>query len=95
MAPLGPQLARAGIAAIVAMQDDVSMRTAQEFLKTFFAELDVDGVVDRAVAVARLAVADEADWWVPVLFSRLKRGRTYYSVGFSAAEVRVKVFISG
>jgi len=94
MAPLGPQLAQAGIAAVVAMQDDFTMETAERFLGRFFTELDRDGIVDRAVAAARSSVADRHDWWVPVLFTRLKRGRTYYAVGFSATGVRVAGFVN-
>ena len=94
MAPLGPLLAQAGVAAVVAMQDDVTQKTAQDFLGGFFAELDKDGVVDRAMAAARATIAERPDWWVPVLFSRLKRGRTYYSVGFSKSELEVQAFLS-
>jgi CHAT domain/SIR2-like domain len=94
LAPLGPQLARAGVAAVVAMQHDVSMETAGDFLSRFFEELDRDGIVDRAVAAARITIADRRDWWVPVLFTRLKRGHTYYSVGFSGDELKIKSFVS-
>ncbi|SDI05507.1 CHAT domain-containing protein [Actinokineospora alba] len=78
LAGLGPRLAGAGIAAVIAMQGDVTMTTAQTFAEKFFAEFADDGVVDRAVAIARAAVRDRPDWWVPVLFSRLRSGRTYY-----------------
>ncbi|MGQ0839055.1 SIR2 family protein [Actinokineospora sp.] len=78
LAALGPRLAGAGIAAVVAMQGDVTMATAQTFAERFFAEFAEDGVVDRAVAKARGAIRDRPDWWVPVLFSRLRSGRTYY-----------------
>jgi hypothetical protein len=81
---LGPALAQAGVAAVVAMQGNISMTTAAEFLPRFFRELATDGVVDRAMAHARSAVKDQPDWWVPVLFSRLKRGRTYYLPEFGA-----------
>ncbi|HEX8082896.1 MAG TPA: SIR2 family protein [Solirubrobacteraceae bacterium] len=92
MAPLGPQLAEAGIAAIVAMQANITMATAATFLRTFFEELAEDGVVDRAVGVARARVSDRHDWWVPVLFTRLKRGRTYYKSGFSVTGTKLNLF---
>ncbi|HVK25993.1 MAG TPA: CHAT domain-containing protein [Actinokineospora sp.] len=78
LAALGPRLAAAGIAAVVAMQGDVTMASAQTFAERFFAEFADDGVVDRAVAVARGVIRNRPDWWVPVLFSRLRSGRTYY-----------------
>jgi len=94
LAPLGPQLTRAGVAAVLAMQHNISMDTAGTFLNTFFKEINRDGIVDRAVAVARISIRNRRDWWVPVLFSRLKRGRTYYSVGFSGSELKVRSFVS-
>jgi hypothetical protein len=83
LSALGPRLAAAGVAAVVAMQGNVSMRTAGRFLTEFFRALSVDGVVDRAAAVARGYVREEPDWWVPTLFSRLRSGRTYYRPEFA------------
>lgn len=82
LSALGPRLAAAGVAAVVAMQGNVTMQTAGTFLTEFFRALAVDGVVDRAAAVARGAVREAPDWWVPVLFSRLRSGRTYYRPAF-------------
>lgn len=83
LSALGPRLAAAGISAVVAMQDNITMDTAGRFLREFFRSLAVDGVVDRAVAAARSLVREEPDWWVPVLFSRLRSGRTYYRPAFA------------
>jgi hypothetical protein len=85
LAGLGPRLAGAGIATVIGMQGNVSMETAQLFAKTFFTELRNDGVVDRAGAVARRALKDQdrPDWWRPVLFSRLRSGRTYFKAEFT------------
>ena len=83
LAALGPRLAQAGIPAVIAMQGNVSMRTVGTFMPVFFRELQVDGRIDRAVAVARGAVRDFDDWWMPVLFTCLKRGRiSWYTPGF-------------
>jgi hypothetical protein len=79
---LGPSLARAGVAAVVAMQGDLSMATGAVLMPRLFAELLADGRVDRAVAVARAAVRDRPDWWMPVLFMRLRTGRIWYTPGF-------------
>jgi CHAT domain/SIR2-like domain len=80
---LGPRLASAGVPAVVAMQGNVTMNTAGDFATAFFGAFFDDGLVDRAAAVARDAVRDRPDWWVPVLFSRLRSGRTYYEAQFT------------
>ena len=68
--------------AVIAMQGNVTMKTAAAFMPVFFQELRRDGLVDRAMAVARGAVRDRPDWWMPVLFMRLKSGRIGYKPGF-------------
>lgn len=83
LAALGPRMAEAGIPAVLAMQGDVSMQTVAQFIPVFFAELNRDGQIDRAMAVARRAVRDRPDWWMPVLFMRLKSGRIWYAPGFA------------
>ncbi len=80
---LGPRLAAAGVSAVVGMQGNVAMATADTFAPAFFEALAKDGMVDRAMAEARRAIADRDDWWVPVLVSRLRTGRTYYRPEFA------------
>lgn len=87
LAALGPRLAESGVPAVVAMQGNISMTTAAAFSETFFRALGEDGLVDRATAVARSAVRDRPDWWVPALFMRLRTGRLWYEPG-SAADGR-------
>jgi formylglycine-generating enzyme required for sulfatase activity len=72
MVALGPALARRGVPAVVAMQGSVTFPTMETFLPAFFKELQWDGQIDRAMAVARATVGDRPDWWMPVLFSRLR-----------------------
>jgi hypothetical protein len=84
LAALGPRLAEVGVPAVVAMQGSISMRTMDRFVPTLFRELRRDGQIDRAMAVARGAVRQRPDWWMPVLFMRLKSGRIWYSPGFAA-----------
>jgi len=79
---LGPRLAEAGIPAVVAMQGNISMQTVEKFMPVFFEELRRDGQIDRAIAVARGSVRDRHDYWMPVLFTRLKSGRIWYVPGF-------------
>lgn len=67
-------LAQAGVPAVIAMQGNLSMDTAAKLLPRFFAELQKDGQIDRALAVARGEVREGLDYWMPVLFSRLKDG---------------------
>jgi hypothetical protein len=87
LSALGPRLAGAGVAAVVAMQGNISMTTAATFGPAFFTELARHGIVDEAMANARRAIHDRRDWWVPVLFSRLRSGRTYYRPQFAERQV--------
>jgi hypothetical protein len=48
----------------------------------FFKDLQKDGQIDRAIAVARGVVRNRHDYWMPVLFMRLKNGRIWYVPGF-------------
>lgn len=82
LAALGPRLAAAGVPAVIAMQGNISMETVAQFMPVFFKELERDGQIDRAMAVARAAVRANADAWMPVLFMRLKSGRIWYVPGF-------------
>ena len=81
LAALGPQLAEAGVPAVIAMQGNITMQTAAAFMPVFFRELRRDGLADRAMAVARGAVRDRPDWWMPVLFTGLKGGRIWEPAG--------------
>ena len=83
LAALGPRLAEAGISAVLAMQGKISMQTIAELMPVFFHELQRDGQIDRALAVARGAVRQRPDHWMPALFMRLKSGRIWYVPGFS------------
>ncbi len=84
LAALGPGLAEAGIPAVLAMQGSVTMQTIADYMPVFFQELQRDGQVDRAAAVARGAVRKRPDWWMPVLFMRLKSGSVWYVPGFAS-----------
>src|SRR5690349_15586875 len=73
---LAPQLVKAGVAAVVAMQDLVEVKTARPFAGTFYRQLLRHGQVDLACNEARDAVRTQKlrgdD--VPVLFMRLRSG---------------------
>ena len=78
LAALGPQLARAGVAAVLAMQGSVSMQTVERLMPICFHELRRNGAVDRALAAARAALRGDANWWLPVLFLRVRDGRIWH-----------------
>jgi len=79
---LGPRLVQAGIPAVLAMQGNISLPTLEGFMPVFFKELQQEGLVDYATAVARSAVQQRPDHWMPALFMRLKSGRIWYVPGF-------------
>jgi hypothetical protein len=83
LAALGPSLAQAGIPAVLAMQGDVRMDTVAKFMPVFFEQLTDHGQIDRAMAAARGMVRDCQDWWMPVLFLRLRGGQIWYVPGFA------------
>ncbi len=86
LAAVGPRLAQAGVPAVIAMQGKISIATLHRFMPAFFSELSRDGQIDRAMAVARGAIRNEPDWWMPVLFLRLKSGRMWYPAGFGSRQ---------
>ena len=81
---LGPRLAEAGVPAVLGMQGSISMETVAIFMPAFFKELYEDGQIDRAMAVARGMVRQRPDFWMPVLYMRLKSGRLWYTPGFGS-----------
>jgi hypothetical protein len=82
LSALGPRLAEAGIPAVIAMQGNIALDTIAAFMPVFFQELQRDGQIDRAMAIARGAVRQQPDFWMPALFMRLKSGRIWYVPGF-------------
>lgn len=81
MAALGPRLSECGAPAVLAMQGEVTQKTAGTFLEEFFQDLNQHGQIDRAAATARRAVREEPDAWAPVLFTRFRGGTIWYVAG--------------
>lgn len=79
---LAARLAEAGVPAVLAMQGVITVDTARAFVSTFCAELAGHGQIDRAAGVARGAVRQRPDSWMPALYSRLINGRIWYVPGF-------------
>jgi len=77
LAAVGPSLAANGIPAVVAMQGMISMDSSDQFMPRLLEELSRSGRVDRAMSVARASIREAKDWWMPVLFMRLKSGRLW------------------
>lgn len=72
---IGPRLAQAGVPAVIAMQDRISMETNAEFISVFFEVLQRQGVVDKAITEARWRTKNRSDFWMPALYTRLRTGR--------------------
>jgi hypothetical protein len=68
------------------MHGNGTMSTVETFMPTFFSELLKNGLVDRAVALARGAVRDRPDAWAPVLYMRLREGSLWSQSGFASDE---------
>ncbi|MDR5753004.1 CHAT domain-containing protein [Caballeronia sp. LZ024] len=79
LAAIGPRLVFSGVPAVIAMQGKISVESLGVFMPAFLVELAATGQIDQAMAVARSAIADRPDWWMPTLFMRLKIGRIWQS----------------
>ena len=80
---LAPRLVEAGVPAIVAMQDYVSLTAAREFSRAFYRQLATHGRVDLASNQARAALltAGSTEAATPVVFSRLRSGKLFEQRG--------------
>lgn len=79
---VAPQLVKAGVPAVVAMQDQVGEQTAREFTAVFYGQLfrdGQDGQVDLAANVARAQITAKhlPGPVIPVLFLRLPNGQLF------------------
>jgi hypothetical protein len=72
LAGLAPTFLRVGIPAVIAMQDEISVRGAAAFTETFYQELTSHGYIDTAVVEARREmerrVPSGEEWGIPVLY---------------------------
>ncbi|HLK65133.1 MAG TPA: CHAT domain-containing protein [Bryobacteraceae bacterium] len=95
MTALAPRLAAAGIPAVVAMQGNICMDTIARFMPAFFNSLHCDGLVDRAMSIARGKIGTQDDYWAPVLYSRLRDGCVWYTPGFGEGYQRFPALLTG
>lgn len=77
VANIGSLLTTAGIPAVIAMRGNTPLPLVERLVPKFFLELAKDGMVDRALTVARGSVSGELPWWLPVLFLRIDDGRIW------------------
>ncbi len=85
LAAMGPRMVEAGVPAVIAMQGSITMTSVETFMPRFFELLCQEGTVDLAASTARQKLLDNGrpDWWMPVLFMRLRNGRIWYEPGFT------------
>lgn len=86
LSAVGPQLARAGVGAVLAMREQIAQATVAALLPPLFAELRRDGAIDRALAAARAALGAQHPWWLPVLWMRARDGRLWHEGPGEAGE---------
>ncbi len=72
-----PALVQAGVPAVLAMQENIHIPTAQAFTETFYKELFQHGQIDLACNAARSQVLSKGllGSYIPVLFSRLNNNQ--------------------
>ncbi len=89
LSAVGPQLAVAGLPAVIAFQGYVAMTTTARLIPPLLGELvRDDGVVDRSLAAARGALGSD-EWWQVVLWLATHDGRLW--AGHEAAAGAVPV----
>ena len=80
---LGPRLARAGIPAVIGVQNPIAIKTLQEIVPLFFKALVQHGNVLWALASARVVLAsgerqdNGREWWKPALFLQIPDGQLW------------------
>lgn len=71
---IGPQMAREGVGAVIAMHGQVPQALVGLLTRRLFSELLADGQIDRALAAARAALPADSPWWMPVLWMAVRDG---------------------
>jgi hypothetical protein len=101
LAGLAPTFLRVGIPAVIAMQDEITVRGAAAFTETFYQELTTHGYVDTAVVEARREIERRApsrgEWVIPVLYSQDENPRLFRPIVVSHAgqEAMANPFYTG
>ncbi|HYI95065.1 MAG TPA: response regulator, partial [Bryobacteraceae bacterium] len=89
-------LVRAGASAVLALQDQIAPNSGRQIGQAFYRALFETGLVDYAVTTARqeLREAGAADWWMPVLYSRVPDCRLLSVDRAASPQDSVKAFVS-
>lgn len=78
---LGPQLAAAGVPAVIAFQGKVQMATVDRLIPVLLHELVAGtGIIDQCLAAARGALSGD-EWWQAVLWLGTRDGRLWRPEG--------------
>jgi hypothetical protein len=89
LAGLAPALLRVGIPAVIAMQDEISVRGASAFSGAFYQELTTHGYIDTAAVEARREInrrePSRGEWVIPVLYLQSQDPRLFCPVAGSQA----------
>jgi hypothetical protein len=89
LAGLAPTFLRLNIPAVIAMQDEISVRGAAAFTEAFYQELTTHGYIDTAVVEARRQVdrcdPSRSEWVIPVLYLQSQDPRLFRPVAGSPA----------
>ena len=83
---IAPQLAAAGVGAVIGMQGLAQQRLIEQFVPAIFRRLLAGEPVDSAIAEARAEVP-ENDWWMPVLYLRGDDGHLWHTRSATGIEV--------
>ena len=81
LSAIGPRLAEAGVPAVLAMQGKITLETGAKFMPVFFQTLAAEGILDAAMAAGRNNARLQPDFWMPVLYTRLKTCAIYGEAG--------------
>lgn len=74
LSTLGPRIAALGVGAVLALQGRASQTLVGALLPKLFEELQRDGQIDRALAVARASLPAAEQWWLPRLWMSVRDG---------------------
>jgi hypothetical protein len=84
LAGLAPAFLRLGFPAVIAMQDEISIRGAAAFTETFYRELMTHGYIDSAMVEARREMKRRApshgEWVIPALYLQAEDPRLFCPV---------------
>jgi hypothetical protein len=79
LASIGAHMIAAGVPAVIGMQGAIEQSINQDFYGPFFRDLFQEGQVEHATAIARNAIRDTKQWWMPALLLSKEDGQLWPS----------------